>query len=112
LFLILNFSPSTDFSNTKKNIENEVSEDDFIEFISDEKKSQDELEFHGKKVNTNIKSDNYFLNDEKIYAPWISDSTMSIKNPNVRLHNELIEFTNYISPSKEDYNKRTNAIKR
>lgn len=36
---------------------------------------------------------------------------MAIKNPNVRLHNELIEFTNYISPSKEDYNKRTNAIK-
>lgn len=39
-------------------------------------------------------------------VPWLSDETSEIKNPNTRLHNEIIEFYDYIRPSKEDHKKR------
>lgn len=51
---------------------------------------------------------NYF--QERLYAPWMSKTTSQIKNPNVKLHNEIIEFSNYVQPSQEDIDKRQRAI--
>lgn len=39
--------------------------------------------------------------------PWLSDSTSTICNPNVRLHNEIIEFYDYIRPKNSEHKKRT-----
>jgi hypothetical protein len=85
--------------------------EEFIEFFDDENKKEEPPTDPTKKFNPNLKSDNYFMDEEKTFAPWMSEKTMSIKNPNVRLHNEIIEFTNYISPSNQDHDKRMNAIK-
>lgn len=32
------------------------------------------------------------LKNESIISPWMSLKTKAIKNPNIRLHNEIIEF--------------------
>lgn len=48
---------------------------------------------------------------EKVYAPWMSKATSMIQNINVRLHNEIVEFSNYIQPTKDDVQKRELAIK-
>jgi len=33
-----------------------------------------------------------------------------IRNPNVRLHNEIIELTNYLEPKEDEYKRREIAI--
>ena len=45
-----------------------------------------------------------------MYAPWMSKTTSQIKNPNVKLHNEIIEFSNYVQPDPKDSEKREKAI--
>ena len=93
------------------NKQNEI-EEDFVEFTFNDINTGDDNDTNNnKKIKENPKLDDNIINEEKLYAPWISDKTMDIKNPNVRLHNEIIEFTNFISPSKSDYDKRSNAIK-
>ena len=48
---------------------------------------------------------------ERVYAPWMSKATSTISNINVRLHNEIVEFSQYIQPTPEDVQKREIAIK-
>lgn len=48
--------------------------------------------------------------EEKVFAPWMSKSTAQIKNTNVKLHNEIIEFTKYIQPNPLDIDKREMSI--
>lgn len=50
------------------------------------------------------------FNHERVYAPWMSKATSLIKNPNVRLHNEIIEFSQYVQPTQEDFEMREAAI--
>lgn len=45
-------------------------------------------------------------------VPWLSQSTSEIKNPNIRFHNEIIDFFDFIRPWQEDHEKRRLAIKR
>ncbi len=32
-------------------------------------------------------------------APWIKSNTLKIKNPLAKMHNEIIEFYQYVTPS-------------
>ncbi|EGR32991.1 hypothetical protein IMG5_064460 [Ichthyophthirius multifiliis] len=48
--------------------------------------------------------------DEKKLAPWISDQTLLIKNPLYRLHNEIIELTEYLAPTKEEHELRIKSF--
>lgn len=41
------------------------------------------------------------LTDEQKY-PWTNKQTLSVQNPNVRLHNEIVEFYKYIQPSQKE----------
>jgi len=40
--------------------------------------------------------------DEKKMAPWMSNATSKIENTTLRLHNEIMDFVEYIGPSKKE----------
>ena len=44
--------------------------------------------------------------------PWLTQQTQNIINPNLRLHSEIIDFYFYIKPKENDFQKRTEAVKR
>lgn len=90
--------------------------EDFIKFTPDDQ--ADDNEDFTKRPETRQKC-RLLLNEangevsyhqERLYAPWMSKTTSEIKNPNVKLHNEIIEFSNYVQPSPKDVEKRTKAI--
>lgn len=60
-------------------------EEDFIQF-----EDYDKEIINSKKSNNNISTAECY--------PWISKSTRLIKNPNLRLHNEIIDLYNYLKP--------------
>jgi non-canonical poly(A) RNA polymerase PAPD5/7 len=43
---------------------------------------------------------------EKDMSPWMSKTTKSIGDTLLRFHNEIIEFYNYIKPSKKNHASR------
>ncbi len=43
-------------------------------------------------------------------APWISENTKKTKHPLVRLHNEILDFCNYVIPSRAEISHREKAI--
>ena len=47
---------------------------------------------------------------ESLAAPWLTDATAKIGNPNFRLHNEIIDFYNYVKPSETTNLKRFDAF--
>lgn len=49
------------------------------------------------------------LTDYEI-TPWLSNATKSIKSPNIRLHNEIVEFYEYIRPKEEEHAVRLAAL--
>jgi len=61
-------------------------------------------------ISETIKADNQPIHESDYIAPWISTSTIKIKNSLARLHNEIIDFYNYILPSEEEHNSRLEAI--
>jgi DNA polymerase sigma len=90
--------------------------EDFIKFSSEE--LLEEQESLSKRADLRQKS-RLYLNSaigevsyyqERLYAPWMSKTTSQIKNPNVKLHNEIIEFSNYVQPSEKDIENRQKAI--
>lgn len=42
----------------------------------------------------------------------MTSKTSKIRNPNIRLHSEIIDFYNYIAPTKEDNSLRVKAIEK
>lgn len=48
--------------------------------------------------------------DEKNDSPWISENTTQAKHPLVRLHNEILDFCNYVTPTKNESERREKAI--
>ena len=44
--------------------------------------------------------------------PWMSKKTMGISSSLVRAHNEIIEFVNYIVPTKEDHAIREASLEK
>ena len=44
-------------------------------------------------------------------AEWITDRTTNAKSPLVKLHNEILDFCNYIIPQGNDIKNREIAIK-
>ncbi|KAL4464118.1 hypothetical protein ABPG74_006055 [Tetrahymena malaccensis] len=50
--------------------------------------------------------------DEQKVAPWASLRTLRIKNPLLRLHNEIIELTDYLSPTKQEHEIRLKSMER
>ena len=51
-------------------------------------------------------SNNINERDSSKSAPWLSESTLGIKNLNFRLHNEIIEFYEYIKPNPKEHERR------
>lgn len=49
--------------------------------------------------------------EERKKAPWITESTLQVKHSLVRLHNEILDFCAYVSPSKLESSRREKAIK-
>ena len=50
--------------------------------------------------NKKIKKD---VIDQNKIAPWIKSSTLKIKNPLAKMHNEIIEFYQYVTPSDKEH---------
>jgi len=44
-------------------------------------------------------------------AEWVTDRTTNAKHPLVKLHNEILDFTNYAVPKGEEIRNRELAIK-
>ena len=44
--------------------------------------------------------------DQSKIAPWIKKSTLKIKNPLAKMHNEIIEFYNYVTPTQQEHAMR------
>jgi len=36
-------------------------------------------------------------------APWVKKSTLRIRNPLARLHNETIDFCEYLAPTEKEH---------
>ena len=53
------------------------------------------IEFDHLSIDGSQNSDNEPKQESQI-SPWMSLKTKSIKNPNIRLHNEIIEFYQFI----------------
>lgn len=49
--------------------------------------------------------------DEDDITPWMGRDTRIIKNPQIRFHNEIIDFFYFIKPSKKEHNKRAQIVK-
>lgn len=48
--------------------------------------------------------------DFRLSVPWVKPETLSIENPMIRLHNEIIEFYAYIKPSVAEHLRREQSI--
>lgn len=48
--------------------------------------------------------------DEKDSCPWLTLQTRQIKDINIRLHNEIIDFVTFVYPSDEDHKRRKEVI--
>ena len=64
-----------------------------LDHISFEESEKEEVE-----TNQNIR--------EEDTTPWMTKRTADIRNPNIRLHMEIIDFYNYIAPTKGDNENR------
>lgn len=49
---------------------------------------------------------------QKQILPWMNAKTFEIQNPNLRLHKEIMDFYNYIKPSKETHELKSSAFER
>ncbi len=49
---------------------------------------------------------------ESEITPWLSDTTKLIHSPAIRLHNEIVEFYQYIRPNEEDHAARLAAFEK
>ena len=47
---------------------------------------------------------------EKVAAPWMTKLTAQCKNPNVKLHNELVEFARFVEPTARDLEARERSL--
>jgi non-canonical poly(A) RNA polymerase PAPD5/7 len=66
-----------------------------------------------KKISYAMNSNNgVSIETEMQLAPWISKSTLRIKNTLIRFHNEIIDFSKYVSPSEEEHLKREAAFQK
>ena len=45
-------------------------------------------------------------------APWLTEATLSIKYPSIRLHNEILDFYHYIRPFDQEHKARLSALEK
>lgn len=51
------------------------------------------------------------INDQpRTHGAWLSENTISTCHPIIRLHNEILDFCNYVSLNHGEINKRERAI--
>lgn len=43
-------------------------------------------------------------------SPWMSQHTRDIINPILRFHNEIIDYAEYVGPSKEEHEEKANIF--
>lgn len=44
-------------------------------------------------------------------TPWLTNDTKIIKNPQIRLHNEIVDFFYYIKPKRKEHNEKVHYVK-
>ncbi len=96
------------FEDTK---EDENQEDDEIDALD---KTFKKLKGGKPKNEESGKADvnNSRYEEEKKEAPWMTKQTFKIRNTLVRFHNEIIDFMNFVAPSKEEHQRREKAFER
>lgn len=72
-------------------------------------RDETEIEFEASGVEGSEGEESW---GESEVAPWMREETASIQNPNFRLHNEIIDFYNYVRPSEESSLVRQEAFER
>ncbi len=85
----------------------------FDDLLNDKpnKKLKKDLNDKENTISDSIKTDNQPIIEKDYIAPWLSSSTIKIKNSLARLHNEIIDFFKYITPSEDEHKTRIAAIK-
>lgn len=63
------------------------------------------------KINKGFEKTNDKYNREVNY-PWLSDETLKVKDIHTQLHNEILDYVKWITPSKEDMDNRQSLVKR
>jgi non-canonical poly(A) RNA polymerase PAPD5/7 len=43
-------------------------------------------------------------------TPWLNKNIFKMRSPILRLHNEIIDFTNYIAPTQKEHEIRTDSV--
>ncbi len=81
--------------------------DEFLPFEQTASAKQEEMPPPKTKRNGRAEVD--FLS-EKIAAPWMTKQSALCKNPNVKLHNELVEFARYVEPTARDIEARERSL--
>jgi hypothetical protein len=81
--------------------------DEFLPFEQSTAAKQEEMPAPKPKRNGRAEVD--FLS-EKVAAPWMAKLTAQCKNPNVKLHNELVEFTRFVEPTAADAEARERSL--
>jgi len=50
--------------------------------------------------------------NREVNYPWLSDSTMKVKDIHTFLHNEVLDYVKWIEPSEEDKSTRQLLVKK
>lgn len=52
------------------------------------------------------------FSQEVLQAPWLTEETANLKNPNVKFHNEMYDFVKYVQPKEEELAQRKADIQK
>jgi hypothetical protein len=66
-----------------------------------ERKSAREVYIESNEKGYRRSKDTVDEEEEKKMAPWMSDATKNIENTTLRFHNEIIDFVDFVGPSKK-----------
>lgn len=107
-----NTDSQADQNKKKRDINSIINEDSLQDKPYKKIKKNEKNEKNASPIKELQNSNNSQPIDERDFiAPWLTDSTIKIKNSLARMHNEIIDFYNYITPSEEEHNLRLQAIK-
>lgn len=98
--------PSDEFIGFENEVEKEAKNPEDFNYSKKLKRGKGNNSRNLKKL-ANLEAD---YETERKFSPWMTKETSRIRNPNVRLHNEIIELTNFLMPKENDFKRRQLAI--
>lgn len=111
LILFSSNSDSQADQNKKKRDLNSIINEDSLQDKPYKKMKKNEKNDSSPTADLHNSDKSHPIDEREFIAPWLTDSTIKIKNSLARMHNEIIDFYNYIIPSEEEHNLRLQAIK-